>query len=108
MPRTVEVVLQGTSYQMPASYRAAKEIAAKVGDPLKLSLAAHRSGGVVPMGIDDVVNILAIGAHLAGCKMPTEAIGEEIVEQGVTDYLEVCGNYLLALVSGPERPAPKA
>lgn len=108
MAKTVEVLINGTAYRMPASYKAAKEIAEKVGDPLKLALAAHRSGGVVPMGIDDVVNIVAIGVRHAGCNLPTETIGEFVVEGGVTNYLEVVGNYILAIVSGSGDPGPKA
>jgi hypothetical protein len=108
MARTVEVVLDGQAYAMPASYRAAREIAQKVGDPLKLALAAHRSGGAVPMGIDDVVGILAIGVRLAGCKLSTEEIGEAVVDAGVTNYIGTVGDYILAIVSGPEESAPKA
>jgi hypothetical protein len=100
MARTVECVINGTAWQMPASYAAAKKIGEKVGDPLKLALAAHRSGGLVPMSIDDVVNIIAIGCQQAGCSLPAEAIGEFIVDEGVTKYLEIVGRYILLMVSG--------
>jgi len=108
MAKTVEVLINGTAYRMPASYKAAKEIARTVGDPLKMALAANRNGGIVPMGIDDVVNIVAIGARHAGCNLPTDTIGEAIVEGGVANYITVVGEYLLAIVEGAGDPGPKA
>lgn len=100
MAKTVEAVINGTAYHMPASYKASKEIAEKVGDPLKLALSASQNGGAVPMSITDVVNIIAIGVKHAGCGLPVDAIGEAIVIRGVMSYLPVIGDYLLAICTG--------
>jgi hypothetical protein len=107
MARTVEVTIGGTVYRMPASYKAAREIAQKVGDPLKLAVAAYRQGGAVSMSVDDVVNVIAIGAGLAGCSLTVEAVGDAIVEAGVMEYLPVVGDYILAIVSGAGDSGPK-
>lgn len=100
MARTVEAVINGTAYHMPASYKASKEIAEKVGDPLKLAMAAHVNKGAVSMSVEDVVNIVSIGCKHAGCSLPVDAIGEHIVEAGVMTYLPVVGDYLLAICTG--------
>ena len=100
MAKTVEAVINGTAYHMPASYNASKEIAERVGDPLKLALSAHQGGGAVAMSIDDVVNIIAIGCKHAGCGLTADAIGEAIVDKGVMTYLPVVGDYLLAICTG--------
>lgn len=100
MAKTVEAVINGTAYHMPASYKASKEIAERVGDPLKLALSAHANKGAVSMSVEDVVNIIAIGCKHAGCSLPVDAIGEHIVDTGVMTYLPVVGNYLLAICTG--------
>lgn len=100
MAKTVEAVINGTAYHMPASFKASKEIAEKVGDPLKLAMSANENGGIVPMSISDVVNIIAIGVKHAGCGLPVDAIGEAIVSKGVMTYLPVVGDYLLAICTG--------
>lgn len=100
MPRTVEVKVNGTAFHMPVSFKASKEIAERVGDPLKLAVAANQNRGAVSMSIDDVVNIIAIGCKHAGCSLPTDEIGEHIVEAGVTGYLPIVGDYLLAMCTG--------
>lgn len=100
MAKTVEAVINGTAYHMPASYKASKEIAEKVGDPLKLALSAHESKGTATMSVDDVVNIISIGCKHAGCSLPVDAIGEAIVEAGVMNYLKTVGDYLLAICTG--------
>lgn len=100
MAKTVEAVINGTAYHMPASFKASKEIAEKVGDPLKLAMSATANGGIIPMSISDVVNIIAIGVKHAGCGLPVDAIGEAIVSKGVMTYLPVVGDYLLAICTG--------
>lgn len=104
MAKTVEAVINGTAYQMPASYKASREIAQAVGDPLKLAMAAHQAKLLGTndgaLSVDDVVNIIAIGVKHAGCSLPTDAIGEAIVEAGVMNYLKVVGDYLLAICTG--------
>jgi hypothetical protein len=110
MAKTVEAVINGTAYQMPASYKASKEIAEKVGDPLKLAMAAHHDK-TATMSVDDIVQIIAIGCKHAGCGLPVDAIGEAVVDAGVMNYLPVVGNYLLAIctgASGGAGPAKKA
>lgn len=111
MAKTVEAVINGTAYHMPASYRASKEIAEKVGDPLQLMLRAHENKGKVTMSVDDVVQIIAIGCKHAGCSLPVDQIGEHIVEAGVMNYLQVVGDYLMAMCTGAgggAGPAKKA
>jgi hypothetical protein len=110
MAKTVEAVINGTAYQMPASYKASKEIAEKVGDPLKLALAAHHDK-TATMSVDDIVQIIAIGCKHAGCGLPVDAIGEAVVDRGVMVYLPVVGDYLLSIctgASGGAGPAKKA
>lgn len=109
MAKTVEAVINGTAYHMPASFKASQEIAEKVGDPLQLSVSASKGNGAVAMSIKDVVTIIAIGCKHAGCSLPLETIGEAVVEAGVVKYLSVVGDYLLAICTGPDggTSAPK-
>lgn len=100
MPRTVEVKINGTAYHMPVTFKASKEIAERVGDPLKLAVAANQNRGAVAMSIVDVVNIITIGCKHAGCSLPADEIGELIVEAGVTNYLPIVGEYLLSMCTG--------
>lgn len=100
MAKTVEAVVNGTAWHMPASYKASKEIAERVNDPLKLAVSAHENGGAVSMSIDDVVQIIAIGCKHAGCNLPADDIGEAIVSKGVMSYLPVVSEYLLAICTG--------
>lgn len=104
MAKTVEAVINGTAYHMPASYKASKEIAEKVGDPLKLAMSAHHDKvhgtNTASMSIDDIVNIIAIGCKHAGCSLAADAIGDAIVDAGVMNYLKVVGDYLLAICTG--------
>lgn len=115
MAKTVEAVINGTAYHMPASYKASKEIAEKVGDPLKIAMQAHQNkmtgASSASMSVDDVVNIIAIGCKNAGCSLSVDAIGEAIVEAGVVSYLAIVGDYLLSIcagASGGAGPAKKA
>jgi hypothetical protein len=109
MAKTVEAVINGTAYHMPANYKASVEIARTVGDPLKLAVAANQNRGSVSMSIEDVVNIIAIGCKHAGCSLPAESIGEAVVEAGVMNYLKIVGDYLLAICTGAGDggPTPK-
>lgn len=111
MSRTVEAVINGTAYHMPVSYKASKEIAERVGDPLKLAMSAHLNRGAVSMSVDDVVNIIAIGCKHAGCSLPVDDIGEAMIAAGLQQYLPIVGDYLLAICTGPSggaAPAKKA
>lgn len=100
MARTVEAVINGTAYHMPASYKASKEIAERVEDPLKLVQSVHANNGAIAMSIDDVVAIISIGCKHAGCSLPEDQIGEHIVNAGIIKYLPVVGEYLLAICTG--------
>jgi hypothetical protein len=102
MAKTVEAVINGTAYHMPASYKASVEIARAVGDPLKLAVTANQNRGAVSMSIEDVVSVIAIGCKHAGCSLPADAIGEAIVEAGVMNYLKIVGDYLLAICTGSD------
>lgn len=105
MARTVEVVINGTAYHMPVSYRASKEIAEAVGDPLKFAMDAHK--GQLNLTVDEVVRVVSIGCKNAGCSLPMDQIGEAVVEGGVLDYLKIAVEYITAFCSsGPSGGAP--
>lgn len=108
MARTVTVKIGATEWHMPASYKASREIAEAVGDPLKLALAAE--SGTIELSTEDIVNLIYIGCKHAGCSLSKDQIGESIFEErGPADYIKEVGQYLGALVSGgPERPVSGA
>lgn len=106
MARTVAVKINGTEYHMPAGWKASRDVAQEVGDPLVLSMKAYTTGEL-ELTTEDVVSIIHIGCRHAGCGLDRDAIGEAIFEEGLLQYLEVCGNYLGAFVQGgPTRGKP--
>jgi hypothetical protein len=106
MAKTVSVTLNGTTWAMPASYAASREIAAAVGDPLQLAISAHQKGAV-DFTVDQVVDVIAIGVRLAGCSLPRDKIGEAIFEDGLINFVGLAGEYIGTLVSGgPEKAIP--
>lgn len=105
MPRTVTVELNGTAWNMPASYAASREVAEKVADPLSMAVKSYQTGSM-DLDTEQVVDIVAIGVRLAGCSLGRDAIGEAIIEGGLVNYLSVVGEYIGAMVSGgPEKQA---
>ena len=103
MAKTVEMVLAGVTYEMPASYKVAREIGQKVGDPLQMALEAEQ--GKVPWTLEAVIDIIHIGCKAAGCSLSRDDVGDEIMEQGVAENLEKAA-YLIGYIvaGGPEKP----
>ena len=108
MAKAVEVTLNGTVWRMPASYKASKEVAERVGDPLQMALRAHATG-TVDMTTEQVVDIIAIGVRHAGCSLVRDDIGEAIIDGGLVEYVRAAGEYIGAFVAGgPEKQAAVA
>ena len=104
MARTVAVKINGSEWHMPASWKASKEVAQEVGDPLRLALDADNQR--LEFTTDMVVTMVYIGCKHAGCSLTRDEIGEHIFEgDGPASYLTVIGEYIGALVlGGPQRP----
>ena len=103
MPKTVKMKLAGATYDMPASYKVAREISQEVGDPLKMAMAAER--GDIPFGFDDVVGIIYIGCKAAGCGLSRDDVGDEVMEAGFTKSLETAAELIGFIVAGgPAKP----
>lgn len=103
MARAVTVMVGAKEWHMPASYKASKEVAETVGDPLQMSLAA--STGELNWTTDDVVSVIYIGCKHAGCSLSKDEIGEAVMEGGLQNYIVSVGQYIGAMVmGGPERP----
>lgn len=103
MSRTVTVKIGQSEWHMPASYKASREIAQAVDDPLKMALKAER--GELEFSTDMVVSMVYIGCKHAGCSLSKDEIGEAIFDEGPAAYLDAIGEYIASLVmGGPERP----
>lgn len=98
MPRTVTVKLNGTEWHMPATYKASREIAEAVEDPVKMAIASASSQ--LEWGTEDIVSIIYIGVKTAGCGMSRDDVGECVVEQGTVEMGQIAGDYIAAIVSG--------
>lgn len=103
MANTVEVTLNGTVWKMPASYKASRDIALRVGDPLRIAIDAHTNQRF-DITAEQVVDIICIGVAHAGCSLDRETIGEAIYEGGLTNFYAIAGEYIGSLVAGgPEK-----
>jgi hypothetical protein len=103
MAKTVEMTLAGVAYEMPASYKVAKEIGQRVGDPLKMAITAEQ--GDVPWTLENVIDIIWIGAKAAGCSLSREDVGDEVMEFGLGESLEKVGQLIGHIVAGgPAKP----
>lgn len=103
MPRTVTVKLGGAEFHMPATYRASREIAEVVGDPIRMAMDS--AAGKLEWTQEDVVSILYIGAKNAGCMLDRDTIGEAVIDMGLADGGKLAGDYIFAIMSGaPEKP----
>lgn len=103
MARTVQFQVNGTAYNMPASYKASKEIAERVGDPLRMAIDS--ASGKLAWTQENVIDVLHIGVSNAGCGLPRDEVAEYVVEHGLLQTMAVAANYIAALVDGgPERP----
>lgn len=103
MARTVPFQVNGTAYNMPATYKASKEIAEKVGDPLRM--AVDSAAGKLAWTQENVIDVLHIGVMHAGCSLPRDEVAEYVLAQGLVQSANVAANYIAALVDGgPERP----
>lgn len=103
MARTVAVKINGSEWRMPVSYRASKEIAERVGDPLTMAMNARN--GEIQWTSEDIVRVIYIGCSQAGCSLTQDQIGEAMFDHGLQNYLGPMAEYIGALVQGgPERP----
>lgn len=103
MPKTVEMTLAGVAYEMPASYKVAKEVGQRVGDPLKMAITAEQ--GEVPWTLENVIDIIWIGAKAAGCSLSREDVGDEVMQFGLGQSLEKVGELIGQIVAGgPAKP----
>lgn len=103
MAKTVSMELAGVSYEMPASYKVAKEIGQRVGDPLKMALDAEK--GEIPWTLESVIDIIWIGCKAAGCSLSREDVGDEVMESGVAESLEKAAMLIGHIVAGgPAKP----
>lgn len=103
MPRTVKVKLNGATFEMPATYRASREIAEQVGDPIRMAMDS--AAGKLAWTQENVIDILFIGVKNAGCTLERDVVAEHIVDMGLADAGKVAGDYVFALITGePERP----
>lgn len=105
MSRTVTVKLGATEWHMPVSWKASKEIAQVVEDPLTLAIKAER--GELQFTTDLIVSLIYIGCKHAGCGLAKDDIGEAICsgESAPVDYLPVVAEYIRSLtMGGPEVP----
>ena len=106
MAKTVACNLNGTTWQMPASYKASRDVAAKVGDPLQMAIEAHKTGNI-NLGMEQVIDLIHIGVRHAGCSLERDAVGEAIMDGGLVNYVQVAGEYIGAMVAGgPEKAVP--
>ncbi len=107
MSRTVTVTFGDSEYHMPATYKASKEIAEVVGDPIRM--AVDSAAGKLEWTQEDVISIVYIGAKHAGCSLTRDAVGEFVVEQGVANVASVAGDYISSIVAGsPQKPVEGA
>lgn len=103
MAKTVEMTLAGVNYEMPASYKVAREIGQRVGDPLKMALQAE--SGEIPWSLENVIDIIWIGCKAAGCSLSRDDVGDEVMEAGVADCLEKAAMLIGHIVAGgPDKP----
>jgi hypothetical protein len=103
MAKTVAFQVNGTTYNMPATYKASKEIAQKVGDPLRMAIDS--STGKLSWTQEDVINVLYIGVSHAGCGLPRDEVAEYVMADGLLPSMAVAAEYIAVLVDGgPERP----
>ena len=103
MAKTVEMKLAGVSYEMPASYKVAREIGQRVGDPLKMALDVEK--GEIPWTLESVIDIIYIGCKAAGCSLDRDDVGDQIMENGVAESLEKAAMLIGHIVAGgPAKP----
>jgi len=98
MAKTVEMELAGVSYEMPASYKVAREIGQKVGDPLKMAIDA--GNGEIPWSLESVIDIIYIGCKAAGCSLSRDDVGDEVMDAGIEHALEKAALLIGSIVSG--------
>lgn len=103
MAKTVSMTLAGVDYEMPASYKVAREIGQRVGDPLKMALTAE--SGEVPWSLENVIDIIWVGCKAAGCSLSRDDVGDEVMEFGVGESLERAAMLIGYIVAGgPDKP----
>lgn len=99
MAKTVECKINGQGWHMPATYKASRDVAQEVGDPLGMMLETQAKGQV-SWSVEDVISIIAIGLRHAGCGLSRDDIGEAVIEGGLMEYVGVASNYIWAMLEG--------
>ena len=99
MARTVSVEINGTSYNMPASYAASRRVAEEVGDPLQMAMSDGQNSPD-KWTSEDVISIIHIGVSEAGCGLPRDKVAEAIFEKGVIAYMSIAAGYVTSMISG--------
>jgi hypothetical protein len=103
MAKTVAFTLAGVEYSMPASYKVAREIGQRVGDPLAMAIKAEK--GEIPWTLEAIIDIIAIGAKAAGCGLSRDDVADAIMNEGVPAALEAAANLIGHIVTGgPDKP----
>lgn len=103
MPKTVTYTLAGVDYPMPASYKVAREIGQRVGDPLAMAIKAEK--GEIPWTLEATIDIIHIGAKAAGCGLSRDDVAEAIFDNGVTGALQASAELVGFIVAGgPDKP----
>jgi hypothetical protein len=103
MAKTVGYKMAGVKYEMPASYKVAREIGRIVGDPLEMAVKAEK--GEIPWTVESVIDIVSIGLKAAGCEMDRDDVADEIIEQGIPGALEAAAQLIGQIVAGgPAKP----
>ena len=103
MPKTVSYTLSGVEYAMPASYKVAREIGQRVGDPLAMAIKAEQ--GEIPWTLEGTVDIIHIGVKAAGCSLSRDDVGDAVFDGGVTDALQAAAELISGIVAGgPDKP----
>jgi hypothetical protein len=103
MPKTVSYTLAGIDYQMPASYKVAREIGQRVGDPLAMAIKAEK--GEIPWTLESTIDIIPIGVKAAGCSLSRDDVADAVFDEGVTGALQASAELIGQIVAGgPANP----
>lgn len=103
MAKTVSYNLAGVEYQMPASYKVAREIGQRVGDPLAMAIKAEQ--GEIPWTLESTIDIVHIGVKAAGCSLSRDDVADAVFDDGLTNALQSAAELVSAIVAGgPDKP----
>jgi len=103
MPKTVSYTLAGVEYAMPASYKVARDIGQRVGDPLAMAIKAEQ--GEIPWTLEATIDIIHVGVKAAGCSLSRDDVADGIFDGGLTGALQAAAELISAIVAGgPDKP----